>query len=283
MPWRDGSSWLDPQRGLALVVLAMLPGLSWSPTGLRMATAAALALALVRGARFGLIGWSAVTGLLAAGVALEPLSAPNHQFALGWAALAVALSKSLPVARQQAALADASRLLLAAILLLATLQRLLADGFADGSFFHFLMLQGGLGAWGLEAAVPGLAEATAQNRLALDGFLGVQPTVTAELPLTDPWDALGRVALGLSWATLGAEALLAALLLTRPGAQATHFLVLAFAWGVFALRPESVFLAAVCALGGLACPEDAHTVRRLYATSVALLSALALLGVTAPA
>jgi len=260
----------------------MLPGLTWAPLPLRAATGLVALLALARGERAGAGAWAAIAVLLAAAIAVEPLAAPNHHVALTWAALAVTLSALLPEAQRHAALADSSRLLLAAIMGFAALHKSIAPGFADGAFFHFLILQGGLAGPLLEASIPGLSDAVVLNRAALDAFLWIQPAATGELPMLDPWQPLRGVAVCLAWLTLVIEAVAAVFLLYRPRAAATHALLIGFAWSVFALRQESVFLAVVCALGLAACPLGQLAIRRLYVASIVLLSALALVGISAP-
>ncbi|MDJ0788360.1 MAG: hypothetical protein QNK05_16255 [Myxococcota bacterium] len=261
----------------------MQPGLPWLPFGLRVALAiAALGGCVLRG-RARSAAWFAVAGALVVGLALAPLAAPNHHFLLAYAALAVALSGLLPEPARTHALSESSRWLLFGVMLFATLQKALADPYLDGSFFHFLLLHGGLGNGWIEPLVPGLAEAVAANTTALGTFLATQPSEGVATALVDPGPRVALLARGLAWLGLAVEAGLAIGLGLAPRSTGTRGLLLAFAFGVFALRQEDVFLASVCALGAATCAPRSPGWHRALAASTLCLLALGALGLRAPA
>lgn len=203
-------------------------------------------------------GGFAAAAAVAAGAALyAPLAAPNHLVVAGWLAgsLAIGQGRDPPSARA----------LYAAIMGLATAQKLLSPDFVDGSFPSFLALTGGLlrPLWFSEA----WASLFLANQAAVEAApLGA--VVVLRGPAGTAWWGLAA-----AWAVIGVEAALA--VLAARGGPWFLGLASAFVVALPVVRDEPVFTSVLAVVTAL-CTSDPRPRAALY--GVASVAAVLSLG-----
>jgi len=181
-------------------------------------------------------GFGAIAIWVLVGFLSHPLAFANHHVVAGWLCLSLALADDDPGAR---------RSLYAAMMGMATLQKLLSPSFVSGAFVGWMGLTGEWlrPVWTLN---PGWRETVALNEARV-AAAGLDPVVLVAPPGTTAW------ALGFAWTVLVVEGLLVALALR--GHRAFLPLAALFVGVLPLVRYEPVFAAVLAALTALCAPR----------------------------
>ena len=214
--------------------------------------------------------WLALAALAAARIALDwPLS-DNHAYLLGYWCLALGLAFATAAPREP--LARSARLFVGLVFALATLQKLLAPDYVDGTFFRYsLAIDDRFEALGRLLGRDG--EALARTRAFLEAPPWAPPPPGAAFVETP---ALRAAAVAFTWATLvleGAVALAFLAPVRRAPAWLRDGTLLAFCAGTYAIAPVAGFGWLLIAMGvAQTTPAQVRT-RGLYLAAFALLVA----------
>jgi hypothetical protein len=230
------------------------------PAALSLALAALLAPGLAAAPAL----WAALGALAALRVGLDWPMSDNHGYLLAiWCA---ALAVSFADARPRAALARNARLLVGLAFALATLQKVFAPDYLDGTFFRWALA--------VDPRFEDLgtllgrgAEDLARTRDWLEAPPGPPPPGAAfvETP------ALGAAAIAFGWATVLLEAAVALAFLAPPAlglGRARDAALLGFCAATYAIAPVAGFGWLLLAMGVAQC--ESARLRALYLAVFAL-------------
>jgi hypothetical protein len=254
----------------ALVVQALdfgeiFPG----PWGLLL-SAPTLALAFSRTLWRSAGVWAAIALVDLSSVVTRPLFLPNHHFLIFYVALMLALAGTDPQ-RPAAITARNAQLILAAVMGLATVQKLLSPSYVD--YMGYMMATGGFGE-PLLVRIDSLASIVGRNSAEAARFLATPPAASAALQLRVP-GSFRWVAAGAAVLVVALEAYLALMALVRPTSRAFHFGLLGFLGLLGFIRGELVFLCALAALGLLLSSDRPSLWRWAYLSLLAVAAPLA--------
>lgn len=214
--------------------------------------------------------WGAVSALMGA-LAFARADAANHTYLQFYLSLAFAACLTLPRGEVAAGLAASARWLLAAVMLAATVQKLLAPEFLDGRFLCYTTLIGGFSSVAGVALHPPEVQAVLAGNAATDkAFLPpVEVLDRAYVVLENPFgDGLDAACIRVALATIVLEAVMAVGFALRPRAAWPHVLLVLFAVSLVLVRPEVMFISTLMALG--ATSALALRTPRMFGVSLAV-------------